>query len=51
LYQRLMTLVRSEGGDDVCNFNTLFRWVKTLGAVCGYGCFSGWCAPRIGSLE
>jgi integrase len=36
---------------DVCNFNTLFRWVKTLGAVSAMGAFRAGAAPRIGALE
>jgi hypothetical protein len=39
-FQRVTRLVRSEGGEDVSNFNGLPGWVKRLGAVRAHRCFS-----------
>jgi hypothetical protein len=46
-----MPVVRSEGGEDVSNFNTLFRRAKTLGAVRGCRCFSGRRTHESGGLS
>src|SRR6266705_3233633 len=39
-HQRLMPLVRSEGGRIYCDFNGLRKWAKSLGAFPAYRCFS-----------